>query len=494
MKKLVRIVGAALIVALAAVGVVGAQSISSIPGSGWWSGEMVQNVGTDTAHVVVTAYGAGSEYATVSTDIDVDGAKNFTPNDFTGMADGFQGGAVVQSDQPIKAIVNVTNREAGDFGVAGGEAAAQYQGIDGTAVATTLYFPMAKNDRYNKTTSFYIQNAGDAAATATCVFKMDDGGTYNYTTPSITVNEMVIVTPADAGVPSDGAGRNNIGSLTVSSVQTLAGVVMEYVTGESPATLLQSTRSFTAQDFDTKLYAPTAKQDRYGRFTGIQVQNVGASPVTVTVTLIGSRGGTDCVGQTFVKAYADLGPGESHTFNQIAGQDGAMVDNCAASATIEATGDVVAVVSESFTSAEVAGGTKQASTTYSAFADGAASTTVSVPMYKENRFDKYTGLMIQNVGSVEATNVIVTFVGSAGSAAGNTYTSLAQTIAAGGSIELSRVSEKTGFWDGTAAPSSSTFGVKITADQNTVAIANEAVFPGAALSQDKNNYEGFNLQ
>lgn len=490
MKKLIRVIGVVLVVSMTIVSVV---SANGVPGSGWWSGEMVQNVGDETAHVVVTAYGDGEEHATVSTDIEPDGANNFTPNDFSGMGEGFQGAAVVQSDMPIKAVVNVTNREAGDFGVVGGEAAAQYQGIDGSAVADTLYFPMAKNDRFDKTTAFYIQNAGSSADTAVCVFKMDDGGVYTYTTPSISSREMVLVTPSDAEVPSANTNRGNIGSLTVSSAQPLAGVVMEYKTNESPATLLQATRGFTSQDFDTKRYAPTIKQDRYGRFTGIQVQNVEvASSINVTITLVGSRGA--CDGQEYVRTYTDLGPGESHTFNQIAGQDGEMVDNCAASATIESTGNIVAVVSESFTSDRVNSGTKQASTTYSTFSDAAATQNVSVPMYKENRYSKYTGLMVQNVGSEEATNVVITFVGSAGGAAGNTYETSSQTIPPGGSIELSRVSEDTGLWSGTGAPSNSTFGVKIVADQNVVAIANEAVYPGATLSQDKNNYEGFNLE
>ena len=495
MKKIVRVTGIALIVAIAVVSVVNAE-VGSIPGGGWWSGEMIQNIGTSDATVVLTAYDAASSSTyEASATIAPNAAKNFIPPDIPGMPEGFQGSAVVSSDQPIKAIVNVTNRLAagGSLGISGGEAAAQYQGVDGSAVADTLYFPMAKNDRYGKTTSFYIQNAGSASATATCVFKMDDGGVYTYTTPSIGSNQMVIVTPGDAGVPTTQAGRANIGSLTVSSAQPLAGVVMEYGTAESPATLLQSTRGFTSGDFDTKAYAPTVKQARYHRFTGIQVQNVEvAATVNVTLTLVGSRGA--CAGQTYVRTYANLGPGESHTFNQIAGQDGEMIDNCAASATIEGTGNIVAVVSESYLSAEVPPGEHQASTTYSAFPGQSVSASVSVPMYKENRYDKYTGLMIQNVSDVDATNVVIAFIGSAGDAAGNTYTSLPQTILAGASIELSRVSEKTGFWDGTAGLDDSTFGVKITADQDVVAIANEAVFPTAALLQDKNNYEGFNLQ
>jgi hypothetical protein len=172
-----------------------------------------------------------------------------------------------------------------------------------------------------------------------------------------------------------------------------------------------------------------------------------------------------------------------------------MIDNCAASGTIEGTGNIVAVVSESYVSGQIPTGEHQASTTYSAFPDGAATTTISVPMFKENRFSKYTGMVIQNVGSAQATNVVITFIGSAGGASGNTYTTVAQTIDAGASIEISRISEKgSELWgSGTVAPTNSTFGVKITADQNVVAIANEAVFPGATLLQDKNNYEGFNL-
>jgi len=131
---------------------------TGIPGSGWWSGEQVQNVGTATASIVVTAYDmSGASTFSSSQSVAVGAAFTFTPGDFTGMPDGFKGSAVVSSDQPIKAIVNVTNQLAGDFGVSGGKAAAQYQGTENAA--TTLYFPLAKNNYYGNTTSFYVQNA-----------------------------------------------------------------------------------------------------------------------------------------------------------------------------------------------------------------------------------------------------------------------------------------------------------------------------------------------
>ena len=93
---------------------------------------------------------------------------------------------------------------------------------------------MAKNNRFGKSTAFYIQNAGSSAASVTAVFKMDTGGTYTHTVASVSPNKMVLINPADAGVPSTGGagGRNNIGGLTVSSAQPLAGTVFEYTQGE----------------------------------------------------------------------------------------------------------------------------------------------------------------------------------------------------------------------------------------------------------------------
>ena len=494
MKKLLRLLFVVSMLSVLVVTAVQAET-GSVPGGGWWSGEMVQNVGTGDATVVVTAYGSGSQYFTQQEILPPFEAINFLPNDFSLMLDGFQGAAVVQADQPIKAIVNVTNRlSAGlGLGVTGGEAAAQYQGVDGSAVADRLYFPLVKNDYYGKTTSFYVQNAGTAAAAVDYSFSMDNGSTYTCSTPSILPNEMAIIVPLDC-VPSSVTGVIGKGSLQVWSATTdLAGVVMEYYTGQSPALLLQATRGFTAQDFGTTRYAPTTKQTFYNRFTGIQVQNVSAGPININITYKGSMGA--CTGGTYTSSYSGLAAGSSHTFNQLAGQDGATAENCLASATIVATGDIVATVNESFTGAWTGLGNKQASTTYSTFADSAKSSIISVPLYKENSYKKYTGLLIQNVGSSNA-QVTVEFIGTQGTGTGNTYTTAVATVVPGSNTELSNVSLKaSSFWAGAAAVADTVYAVKVTANQPVVAIANESVHPThlATLTQDKNNYEGFNL-
>jgi hypothetical protein len=480
---------AALVVTLMIVSLASAQS--NLPGGGWWSGEQIQNVGDSTATIQVTAYDKdSSDTFMADTDLAPGAAKTFLPNDFAGMPEGFQGSAVVSADQPIKAIVNVTNRQSGDLGIAGGKAAAQYQGVDGSMVANTLYFPLAKGDHWDKTTTFYIQNAGSEAATATASFTMRNGDDYEYTTPSIAPNKMVVFSVMDAPGwnPTENDGR--VGGMQVTSSQPLAGVVMEHYTTEAPATIAQSTRGFTASDFDSKAYAPVIKHNRFGRFTGIQVQNVSGGPIDITVTYKGSAGA--CAGETYSDSASDVAAGASHTFVQFEGNTD-LPANCTASATIEGTGgDLVAIVNESYRNDSIPD-SGQAAVTSSALPDGLATMKISAPLFKDDRFDKRTGLQIQNVGTAQATNVVATFECSG--AATFTAVSRPQTVDVGGAVLFYTPSDDASMFT-TGNPfeaSSVNCAVTVTSDQNVVAIANESVVPDGTLEQDNNNYEGFNL-
>ena len=479
-----------VIIALVLVGAVFAQG--SPPGSGWWSGEQIQNVGSGTASVQVTAYDSSGTTYTASSNVAQGGSTTFLPADFTGMPNGFQGSAVVTATTDIRGIVNVTNRLAGSYGVSGGLAAGQYQGM--SAGATTLNFPLAKNNYYDKTTTFYIQNTGVSSATASAVFKIG-GGTYNYTTPSMLPGTMVAFGPADAGAPS---GNSAIGSLSVTSAQPLAGVVLEHKNFENPAKQLQATRGFTGADADTTLFAPIIKNNYFNRFTGLQVQNVSGGPVNITVTYKASAG---CSG-TYTDTTTGLADGASHTFVHLSGSTN-LPSGCLAGAQVVATGNVVAIVNESYTSAAVSAGKTQESTTYSAFANSAATALVQLPLAKEDSYNKGTGVQIQNVSSSATASVVVTYSGPTGA-----YESQAQSLAPGASLTLVDVRNKpSSFWNGTAmtpaalgctsagCAGNGVFGVTIESNQPVVAIANESTYPFSAprISQDKNNYEGFNL-
>ncbi len=497
MKKVTLI--AAIVASLLVAGVAAGQGALSVPGSGWWSGEQVQNVGTSSATIQVTAYDAASTATfSANTTLAVGGSKTFVPSDFASMPSGFQGSAVVSSDQPIKAIVNVTNRQSGVNGVAGGLAAGQYQGME--TGSTSLNFPIAKNNYFNKTTTFYIQNTGAAAATATATF-IFAGTSYVYTTPSIGPNQMVMFTAVNATAPSGNTNGN--GSLAVTSAQPLVGAVMEHFTTEAVGTVLQATRGFSSNDYDTKFFVPLVKNTYFNRFTGLQVMNVSASSVNITVTYQATTNvATGCAGGTFVDTATNVAPNASNTFVQL-GTASHLPVGCLGSATVEATGNVVGVVNESYTSAYVAAGHKQEATTYSAMASKNATTKISFPLYKEDSFNKGAGLQIQNVGAVAATNVVLVFSGPTGS-----YTTVPQTIPAGGALNLVDVRNKAAsFWSGTAmtptalgctatgCTANGVFGVTITSDQPIVGMANESTYPFTAprIAQDKSNYEGFNL-
>jgi hypothetical protein len=480
---------------------------TALPGSGWWSGEQIQNVGSSTEDVFITAYDSlnTNTYET-SSNLDPGESYSFLPWSFTGLPDNFQGSALVSSLADIRAVVNVTVKYNAGQGVGDpssiSPATGQYQGV--VVPDTAIYFPMAKNDHFDKTTNFAIQNAGTAPATALATFKLpnSNGGpitTYTYTTPSIEPNKMVIISPSDAGAPS---GDGIMGSLTVTSVQPLAGTSMEFITGETHPTVLQTMRAFTEADFDTKFYAPIVK-DRWSnitlsRNTGIQVQNVSGGLIDIDVTYKGNSAAPNCANGTYLASYDDLENGASANFLS---RD-ALPDVCLGAATIEATGNILAIVSESYS--PIPAGKYQEATAYNGFPESAATTVISIPMYKENSFAKTTGVSIMNVGLANAVNVVAKFIGSTG-----TYVSDPFTIPMGGNEVLLRVRNKpVSWWNGTAmtpaalgcaVPNNATgcgsngiFGVIITADQPIVAIANET-YEEPFFLQDKNNYEGFNL-
>jgi hypothetical protein len=501
-----------LVVILSLVGTVFAAS--GPPGSGWYTGITLQNVGTRSAMVEIIAYGADGSSATASTTILQNASKNLLPNDFVGMGASFQGGAIVSSDVELASIVNVTNRyisslNLGDPAANAHPAAAQYQGM--SMPSSTLLFPLIKNKSFNKSTVVYIQNAGPAAGTATATFLLRTQETapfvtYTYTTPSLQVGQTAVFSAADARngttPPPDGA----IGSLTVTSGQTMAGAFLEHQSNVSVATLLQSTRAFTPNDADSVLYSPTNKDAYFNRFTGLQVQNIGPGDVSVRVTYTVAGGPAGCtVGATANETRAIV-MNASVTFAStvIPG------NGCLASAkaqVVSGSGKIVGVVNESYTAAFVSTGKYQESVTSFAFPGKMATTRVSVPVYKEDSFNKGTGVNIQNVGNVNATNVVITLT----MANGTQFRTNPFTINAGAARAFSdmRNINTANFWNGTpmtpaalgctsgntVCGANGALSMIITADQPIVVIANESTYPfsNPRIQQDKNNYEGFNL-
>lgn len=462
------------------VGVISAQQ--GPPGSGYWFGATHQNVGSSDATIGIVAYDSQSSntYPYSPSPLAPGASLNVGPGDIPGLPSGFIGSIVTSSDQPLVALVNLTNRQAGNNGVANGKAAAIYSGVDGSTAATSISFPLAKYNFFNKTTTFYLQNAGSAATTIDVTFNFG-GTTYPYTTPSIAPGQMVAVDPGLAGVP---AGNANTGAMSLTASQPIAGAMLEHEHTASVGTVLQGSSGFTPSELGQTVYCPTIKKNFFGRNSGLQVQNAHSAAQNITVTYVDS-GGTETT-----STYNNLASGASVTFIQ-----DPVIGNGLYSAKVEgAVGPVAAIVNESEIPLVNA---RQTSTTYNCQSATTATTKVSYPAYKEGFFGRTSALQIQNVGATAATNVVLSF-----NSGGTTFTTKPQTIQAGASNVFVCVSSLSSLWSGSALGSATLSGVTVTSDQPIIAVANEASWASVSSctpdngsgSFDKATSNGFSLQ
>jgi hypothetical protein len=463
-----------MLVLVISVGLVSAGP-NDLPGTGWSSGQQIQNVGAASGTVTLIAYDmTGANFPCGDQALDPGESYTYLPdNDCATMPAGFEGSAVASADQPIAAVVNVANKPVG-------QAAGQYNGTDGGAVATTIAFPLVKSNHAGRTTTFYIQNASNSQNTISATYVVN-GTTYNDSFPNVPANAMVILNPADASVPQ---GTGNVGALTVTGTQPIAGTSLEHETAPSVANNMQASRAFVPSDYGDTLYCPLVRYLFGSRLTttGIQVQNVGNVPTNITVTysvVVGTAINTTTT-QTNVAAGAS-----ANFLQQTDFEPGTLA---AATITSSAT-DIAAIVNDKAT-----GTSPERVTTYACFNSANATTTISLPLVKEYFNGNTGGVQVQNVGN-SATNVTLTYSTHTGDTvviettspipAGTSKTFV--NLTTGGTSGINVVSGDINDLDGTVN------GVTVESDgQPIVAIQNESSLPTNAQPQDTKNYEGFN--
>lgn len=492
-KSLFRTLTITLLVAavVMAAGVAYGQGITALPGGGWWTSAGIQNVGSDTAQVGLTAYhlsGGATDTHSASFTIAEDGAVTFMPGGTTPNVDvspvlesGFAGSMVIASDQPLVAIGQVGNNQVGSLGVSGGYASGLYRGL--SAGAATISFPVAKSNYGGKTSTYYVQATGtDTSITATV--KTNDGATHT-AKYSISANKSVVVnmsdfTPAIA-TSSCGSGDTSpcFGAITVVAAPsgTIAGVAVETDTSVSPATRAQVASMFDpVNDADTTVYCPLFKYNWANRHTGVTVQNVSGGAANVYGTFVASAGASG----TYKSSYTGLANGSSYTFMGMNNNVGGFPINAMGAVVFTSTGKIIASVNEANFNAA-----PYKATTYTCFAGSRATQKIAFPQVKEIFGVNTTGVTIQNVGAGTATiNAVYTCSGVPYTAAGISVDPGKQFTYYKPSQAGSGVS-----WIGTPLPSNKNCGVVVTANQNIVGVAQEA----ATTSLDTKNYEGFNL-
>ena len=134
-------------------GVTSLASAQTLPGSGWYSTAVIQNVGSAAATVHLDVYAQTGTAAPATADITPQIAPGASRVFFPGsggqfgnvdvsspLPGNFSGSMVVSSDQPVVAIGQITNFQFTQFGVgiAGGYASEQYRGSPANSSTISL--------------------------------------------------------------------------------------------------------------------------------------------------------------------------------------------------------------------------------------------------------------------------------------------------------------------------------------------------------------------
>jgi hypothetical protein len=222
------------------------------------------------------------------------------------------------------------------------------------------------------TTAFQIVNLSSSAAASVNVDFYDLNGTVIYTlSDTISADSSKTYIQAQmAGVP-DGFS----GSVVVSSDQSIAAIVNQNTTGG--AIYNGSYTGFTAGS--DSFYLPVILKNFYGYYTEISVQNAAGSPVNVTVTY-STPGCSD--------SRANLPVGTAVRFDNRQTCSGGLSSN--GSASISATGPVVAVVNQISTS-----GNKEQ--TYNGFSPADGASTLYAPIALFQYYGFTSAFQVQNI-------------------------------------------------------------------------------------------------
>ncbi len=489
-------------------------AISELPGSGWWSGESIQNIGTGEASLVGVAYDmdATATYETDPFTIPLGGSITIMPASlaatgdpvFTGM-DGKRGSAIFSSDEPLVATVNVTNRDvAGLVGISGGYAAGIYEGTSGQETGTQLNFPIAKNNFVNKDTTYFIQNAGGEAAVIYAMFVWD-GGSYRWSSTT------AIEPGYGIAIPAENMPDNTLGSAVVTSTVALAGVHTEHESNESgtsPSQVFKATKAFVPADGDDVIIAPSYKKgfgaggSERSSSLNIQAQEDDVSG-TVTYTCAAVNfGATDActLGEEYTVDFGPIDEGESYVAFPYLPDHSGLPDFSLYSAQVVATGNIVATVDETGFNAGGATTSPNRDSTYSAIPEKAAASKWSCPVVKERFFGNGGAPTVFATGSDVTVDVIYGVANSENdSYVGNEYTINDFAITGGTSATFFDVAYggTSGIsWDGDSLPGDTGLnaGVTIESSGPIVVTTNENVHYLSSLLQDAKQYSCFPLE
>ncbi len=286
------------------------------------------NVGASSATISLTYYAAGSStpISVPQPNLAAGAATSISAGSISELPSGFQGSAVLSSDQPLAATAVQVSTGAGTVVKNRPLSNGFAEGSSSVLIATIL------KDRYGVTTRFAVQNAHTADVDVAVEIKGTDGSTFNYNYPSIPAGSSKHVDVGDlAEIPAGFSGSATVTAHEhgTSTAAPIAATAMELGTGDAYAAAFEGLTSGAET-----VYMPSAMCKYYGYSSFYAVQNTGASATNVTVTY--KQGNA-----TVATASATIAAGSKNSFLTCAdgfpeGQSGSAVISADAGGTVVA--------------------------------------------------------------------------------------------------------------------------------------------------------------
>ena len=388
--------GTAIVVGLLVVLLTGTTYATDLQQIVYSNGFQVQNLSSTDTDITIFYYpqGSGDPIEVHDTIPGGSSVTYATLHDEVGAP--FNGSVIVTADQPVAAIVNTL----GDFP----QYAAATNAFSGGATAFALPLVMCNNNGFD--TWFNIQNIGVYTAHVTIDYVAGFAGVDDSETATIapkrarTFNQASGSNSANCDTLAGTDGRF-VGSADITSDQPVVATAMQVNASNYPVMLGYD--GFAGGSDEAMV--PLVMSNNNGFYTGIQVQNVGTSTTTVTVTYSDNTVDTSRP----VDDVFGLEPGEAKTLihndgppaNGSTANDYDMIGRYVGSAIVTNSAGVPLVAIVNQFSPNPGGDPR--GTSHSGFNPVQATSRLAAPLIMSNNNSFYTGIQVQNVGSNPVT-------------------------------------------------------------------------------------------
>ena len=386
------------------VAVAAAAMVSMFPGSAkaqaitFSSGIQVQNLSSTAASIDIAFYPLRNGTASVSVPATVPANGSITFAQLPSqVAAGFDGSAVISSDQRIAAVVNIVSPDINTFastGLGGGT----YAGV--TSGSPTVRLPLLFKGLAGFNTFYNVQNVGTTATNISVAYQNGATDTFANLAPGASVR---FDQAANTGLPA-----GFVGAATVTSSSSDIAAVVSQV----GATTILIYNGFATSGSQAPVF-PLINANNGGFVTGVALQNAGTAATTVTVSYTPALNSQGVAQGLACTETLTIQPGASANFAIDAFAKTVAGETCAAGTLFVGSGRVtantgsqpLAAIVNQLNPATNKGGA------YASFDPSTATDTVVYPLIQDRVANFFTGIAVYNAGTV-ATAVECTYTNS----------------------------------------------------------------------------------